>query len=57
MPSQEEADKAYKLLASPCRNLLPLKMTDEGDLAKYLGVKVEQLPNGTIKLSQLHIIL
>ena len=31
-------------------------MTDEGDLSDYLGVKIEQLPNGTIKLSQPHLI-
>jgi hypothetical protein len=32
------------------------RVTDEGDLADYLGVKIEQLPNGTIKLSQPHLI-
>ncbi len=31
-------------------------MTDEGDLCDYLGVKVDHLPNGTIKLSQPHLI-
>jgi hypothetical protein len=32
------------------------RITDEGDLADYLEVKIEQLPNGTIKLSQPHLI-
>jgi Reverse transcriptase (RNA-dependent DNA polymerase) len=32
------------------------KLTDEGDLCDYLGVKVEYLPNGMIKLSQPHLI-
>ena len=31
-------------------------MTDEGELSDYLGVKIEQLSNGTIKLSQPHLI-
>ena len=31
-------------------------MTDEGDLADYLGVKIQRLSNGTIKLSQPHLI-
>jgi hypothetical protein len=33
-----------------------LNITDEGDLSDYLGVKIERLPNGTIKLSQPHLI-
>jgi hypothetical protein len=31
-------------------------ITDEGTLDEYLGVKVEHLPNGTIKLPQLQLI-
>jgi hypothetical protein len=31
-------------------------MTDEGDLSDYLGVKIDQLPNGTIKVTQPHLI-
>jgi hypothetical protein len=31
-------------------------MTDEGDISDYLGVKVDHLPNGTIKLLQPHLI-
>ena len=31
-------------------------MTDEGELADYLGVEIKELPNGTIKLSQPHLI-
>ena len=31
-------------------------MTDEGALSDYLGVRVEHLPNGTIKLTQPHLI-
>jgi hypothetical protein len=31
-------------------------MTDEGDLADYLGVRIDRLPNGLIKLSQPHLI-
>jgi len=32
------------------------RMTDEGDLSDYLGAKTERLPNGTIKLTQPHLI-
>ena len=32
------------------------KMTDEGDISDYLGVKVERLANGCIKLSQPQLI-
>ena len=31
-------------------------MTDEGDLSDYLGVKIELLDNGLIKLCQPHLI-
>ena len=31
-------------------------ITDEGTLSDYLGVEIKQLPNGTIKLSQPHMI-
>jgi len=31
-------------------------MTDEGTLSDYLGVEVQPLDNGTIKLSQPHMI-
>ena len=31
-------------------------ITDEGDLKEYLGVLVEKLSNGTMKLSQPHLI-
>jgi hypothetical protein len=29
---------------------------DQGNITDYLGVNVQQLPNGDIKLSQLHLI-
>ena len=32
------------------------KVSDEGDLTDYLGVNIETLENGTIKLSQPHLI-
>ena len=31
-------------------------MTDEGSLSNYLGVQIEKLPNGAIKLTQPHLI-
>jgi hypothetical protein len=34
------------------QNHRTFNITDKGTLDEYLGVKVEHLPNGTIKLSQ-----
>jgi hypothetical protein len=31
-------------------------MEDQGSITDYLGVNLEHLPNGDIKLSQLHLI-
>lgn len=32
------------------------EVSGKGDLSNYLGVKVQRLPNGTISLTQLHLI-
>jgi hypothetical protein len=55
-PTQEAIDEAYSLLIQAKGEFPAFKMTDEGDLSDYLGVKVDYLPNGTIKLSQPHLI-
>jgi Reverse transcriptase (RNA-dependent DNA polymerase) len=60
-PKSQDIDKAYKLLANPYideqgTTHKAYKMTDEGDLADYLGVRIDRLPNGLIKLSQPHLI-
>lgn len=49
-PSKDEIDKIIKELQQV------LKMTDEGDLKDYLGVNVEKRNDGSIKLSQPHLI-
>ena len=36
--------------------LRPFDLTDEGTLTDYLGVKVEHMADGSIKLSQPHLI-
>jgi hypothetical protein len=51
-PKQSDIDEAYNLLSEPFEEHPAFKMTDEGALSDYLGVKIEQLPNGLIKLSQ-----
>jgi hypothetical protein len=67
-PTNKDIDEAYAILSAPVpptprkgiRKTKPgyptLKMTDEGDHSDYLGVKVDHLENGTIKLSQPHLI-
>ena len=55
-PTQKDIDEAYQLLSKPFGDYPALRMTDEGDISDYLGVKVEKLKNGCIKLSQPHLI-
>jgi hypothetical protein len=60
-PNQEDIDEAYVLLSNVYKDKQGVQhrayvMTDEGDLADYLGVKIDRLPNGLIKLSQPHLI-
>jgi hypothetical protein len=62
-PKQEDIDECYDLLTKPCisptepdKEFRAFKMTNEGDISDYLGVKVEKLKNGCIKLSQPHLI-
>jgi Reverse transcriptase (RNA-dependent DNA polymerase) len=60
-PRQSEIDEAYNMLINEFTDTQgvvhrPYKMTSEGDLADYLGVKITRLPNGLIKLSQPHLI-
>ncbi len=59
---QTDIDEAYKLLSAPGvanqgevlhRAFI---MTDEGELSDYSEVKIDALPNGTIKVSQPHLI-
>ena len=35
------------------RNCREIEITDEGDVDKYLGVKIEKQENGTIKMYQI----
>jgi hypothetical protein len=61
-PRQTDIDKAYAALTKPvvAQNgevvHRAFVMMDEGDLSDYLGVKIDHLKNGTIKVSQPHLI-
>jgi Reverse transcriptase (RNA-dependent DNA polymerase) len=60
-PKPSDLDAIIELLKAPVRvggkqTHRAFKITDEGTLDEYLGVKVEHLPNGTIKLSQPQLI-
>jgi hypothetical protein len=49
-PSQKAIDQAIKELKQR------FDMEDQGSITNYLGVNVQHLPNGAIKLSQPHLI-
>jgi Reverse transcriptase (RNA-dependent DNA polymerase) len=60
-PSPGDLDAIIELLEAPVvtggkQTHRAFNITDEGTLDEYLGVKVEHLPNGTIKLSQPQLI-
>jgi hypothetical protein len=60
-PTQGHIDECYDLLSKEFTDEngvthRAFRMTVEGELADYLGVKIQQLPNGTIKLYQPHLI-
>lgn len=60
-PTEKEIQVCYDLLScefidSSGKKFRKFKITDEGDLSDYLGVKIDKLSNGTIKLSQPHLI-
>ena len=54
-----DIDKVIEKMRRPAglnSELRPFEMTDEGNITDYLEVKVEYLKNGSIKLSQPHLI-
>jgi len=58
-PNQGAIDEVMAILQAPAgkqQEHRAFKMTDEGDISDYLGVKVERLANGCIKLSQPQLI-
>jgi hypothetical protein len=60
-PKQDDIEEAYQLLVNEYTDAnsahhRAYNMTNEGDLADYLGVKITRLANGLIKLSQPHLI-
>ena len=54
--SNADIDKVIELMKNPSGKLRAFDLTEEGDLTDYLGVKVEHLNDGSIKLSQPHLI-
>jgi hypothetical protein len=49
-PDKQEVDKAIREMKRH------FDMVDQGDITDYLGVNVQRLPNGDVKLSQPHLI-
>ena len=54
--SDADIDAVLGLLRNKSGALRPFDITDEGSITDYLGVKVESLSDGSIKLSQPHLI-
>lgn len=52
----EDIDKVIAILKTPLENHRAFDLTDEGSIADYLGVKVTPQDDGSIKLSQPHLI-
>jgi hypothetical protein len=50
-PKQEELDQIIQAMKD-----IGLDLTEEGDMADLLGVKIERMDNGHINLTQLHLI-
>lgn len=61
-PDQDKIQECHDLLTKKHKDPTTgvehraFKMTDEGSLSDYLGVKIKPMPNGTIKLYQPHVI-
>ena len=55
-PNNQDIDDVISLLQKSVGGTRPFNITDEGDIADYLGVKVEKLDDGTMTLTQPHLI-
>jgi hypothetical protein len=49
-PDKQEVDKAIREMKRH------FDMEDQGDITNYLGINIQRLPNGNVKLSQPHLI-
>eukprot|EP00978_Attheya_sp_CCMP212_P035308 scaffold152839_cov109-Attheya_sp.AAC.1 len=55
-PNDQDIDDVIKLMKEPCKDTRAFDVTDEGQLSDYLGVKIERQDDGTILLTQPHLI-
>eukprot|EP00978_Attheya_sp_CCMP212_P031932 scaffold122559_cov58-Attheya_sp.AAC.2 len=55
-PDNQDIDDVIALLQVSIGGTRPFNITYEGDISDYLGVKVEKLDNGTMTLTQPHLI-
>eukprot|EP00978_Attheya_sp_CCMP212_P044563 scaffold314436_cov35-Attheya_sp.AAC.1 len=55
-PDNQDIDDVIALLQESVGGTRPFHITDEGDISDYLGVKVEKLADGTMTLTQPHLI-
>ena len=55
-PSDDDIDEVIESLKQPTADTRAFDMTDEGELSDYLGVKITRQDDGTIHLTQPHLI-
>jgi hypothetical protein len=55
-PDNQDIDDVIELLKKSIGGARPFDVTDEGDISDYLGVKVTHLDDGTMTLTQPHLI-
>eukprot|EP00978_Attheya_sp_CCMP212_P034334 scaffold143320_cov71-Attheya_sp.AAC.1 len=55
-PDNQDIDDVIAILQESVGGTRPFNITDEGDISDYLGVKVEKLADGTMTLTQPHLI-
>jgi hypothetical protein len=55
-PNDDDIDEIIAMLKEPTKHTRAFDVTDEGQLSDYLGVKIERRDDGTILLTQPHLI-
>jgi hypothetical protein len=55
-PSDDDIDDIIEALKQPTADTRAFDLTDEGELSDYLGVKISRQDDGTILLTQPHLI-
>eukprot|EP00978_Attheya_sp_CCMP212_P011298 scaffold27851_cov51-Attheya_sp.AAC.1 len=55
-PDDKDINDIIQLMKVPCKGTRTFDVTDKGQLSDYLGVKIERKDDGSIHLTQPHLI-